>query len=161
MRKGLTAWPPRLPSKLFYDDRGSRLFEEITHLPEYYQTRIEVAILAATADAIVAAARPRELVEFGAGSGRKIRLLLDAMERAGVRERCVLLDINELYVRRAAAGLREAYPGLDARGVVGDFLTETGKVGSGRDRMALFLAGTIGNLEPGLWTASSRAWRRR
>ncbi len=148
VRAGLLEALPSLPSKYFYDDRGSRLFEEITRLPEYYPTRTEHAILAAEADAIVAAAAPRELVEFGAGSGRKIRTLLDAMGRAGLRERCVLLDINECFVRRAAAGLRESYPDLDARGVVGDFLVDTDAVGRGRDRLALFLAGTIGNLEP-------------
>src|SRR6185436_1897793 len=92
VRHGLLAPEPWLPSKYFYDDRGSQLFEEITRLPEYYQTRTEESILEAVAADIAAHTRARELVELGSGSGRKIRLLLDAMSQTGRLESCVLFD---------------------------------------------------------------------
>jgi dimethylhistidine N-methyltransferase len=78
---GLSRTPKRLPSKYFYDRRGSELFEEITRQPEYYLTRIELALLAASATEIAEAVGPRaHVVEYGSGSGRKTRLLLDALD---------------------------------------------------------------------------------
>ena len=79
--RGLAKTPKRLPSKYFYDRRGSELFEAITRQPEYYPTRIELALLAACGPRIAAAVGPRaHVVEYGSGSGRKTRLLLDALE---------------------------------------------------------------------------------
>ena len=78
---GLARVPKRLPSKYFYDRRGSELFEEITRQPEYYLTRIELALLEASMAGIAAAVGPRaHVVEYGSGSGRKTRLLLDVLE---------------------------------------------------------------------------------
>ncbi|GGK09957.1 L-histidine N(alpha)-methyltransferase [Luteimonas terricola] len=79
--RGLASTPKRLPSKYFYDRRGSELFEAITHQPEYYPTRIELALLSEHGPEIAAAAGPcMHVVEYGSGSGRKTRLLLDALE---------------------------------------------------------------------------------
>ncbi|WP_374602984.1 L-histidine N(alpha)-methyltransferase [Arenimonas sp.] len=79
--KGLAASPKRLPSKYFYDRRGSELFEEITRQPEYYLTRVELALIGQCAAQVAAAVGPRaHVVEYGSGSGRKTRLLLDALE---------------------------------------------------------------------------------
>src|SRR5882762_9738320 len=76
---GLTARPKRLPPKYFYDEAGSRLFEEITELPEYYPTRCELAILRAHAAEMMALIpADAALIEFGSGSSRKSRLMLDA-----------------------------------------------------------------------------------
>ncbi|GAA3912276.1 L-histidine N(alpha)-methyltransferase [Luteimonas lutimaris] len=78
---GLSQAPKRLPSKYFYDRRGSELFEQITRQPEYYLTRIELALLEASMGAIAAAVGPRaQVVEYGSGSGRKTRLLLDGLD---------------------------------------------------------------------------------
>ncbi len=78
---GLSRTPKQLPSKYFYDRRGSELFEEITRQPEYYLTRIELALLAASAAEISDAVGPHaHVVEYGSGSGRKTRLLLDALD---------------------------------------------------------------------------------
>ena len=148
IRKGLLATPPWLPSKYFYDDRGSRLFEAITQLPEYYQTRTEEGILERDADAIVALAQPTELTELGSGSSRKIRLLLNAMARRGLLRRCVLLDINESVLDESVGRLQDEYPGLEASGVVGDFARDLEALGAGGGRMAILLAGTVGNLHP-------------
>jgi L-histidine N-alpha-methyltransferase len=148
VRRNLLRSLPRIDSKYFYDDAGSLLFEEITRLPEYYQTRTEEAILAEIADEVVALTGARELVELGSGAGRKIRLLLNAMRRRGQLERCVLLDINETFLSVSAEALADDYPEMEVRGVVGDFLRDLESVGTGDDRLFIFLAGTIGNLYP-------------
>jgi L-histidine N-alpha-methyltransferase len=149
VRAGLLSRPlPWLPCKYFYDDRGSQLFEAITRLPEYYQTRTEERILEDIATHVVQAVRPRELCELGSGIGRKVRLLIEAGRALGTLERCLLLDINESFLAASVERLRTDYPGLAARGVVGDFVTDLAALGPGGGRLALFLAGTIGNLHP-------------
>jgi len=159
---GLQARPlPELPSKYFYDDRGSALFDEITRLPEYYQTRTELAILETIADAVVELAQPRELCELGSGIGRKVRLILDAMARRDLLERCVLLDISEGFLVESAETLDADYPDLAVRGIVGDFLEDLPALGAGGGRLALFLAGTMGNLHPDRVPAFLRALARQ
>ncbi|MCG6923725.1 MAG: L-histidine N(alpha)-methyltransferase [Acidobacteria bacterium] len=149
VREGLQKRPlPELPSKYFYDDRGSALFDDITRLPEYYPTRTEEAILETIAQEVVDRVQPRELCELGSGVGRKVRLLLDAMAHRELLERCVLLDISEGFLIESARQLDADYPDLAVRGVVGDFLEDLPALGAGGGRLALFLAGTIGNLHP-------------
>jgi len=162
VREGLRARPlPTLPCKYFYDDRGSALFDEITRLPEYYQTRTEERLLETIAAQVVGAVRPRELCELGSGAGRKIRLFLDAMRARGRLERCTLLDINETFLTNSVHRLVTEYPGLAVRGVVGDFLEDLPALGPGGARLALFLAGTIGNLHPAEVTPFLRAVARQ
>jgi L-histidine N-alpha-methyltransferase len=148
VRQNLLRTLPRIDSKYFYDDLGSHLFEEITRLAEYYQTRTEEALLEDIADTIVDLTGTRELVELGSGAGRKIRLLLDAIQRQDRLDRCVLLDINETFLRSSAEELADAYPEMEVCGVVGDFLHDLDSVGEGDNRLFIFLAGTIGNLYP-------------
>lgn len=148
VRQNLLRTLPRIDSKYFYDDAGSRLFEEITGLPEYYQTRTEESLLADIADEVAEISGARELVELGSGAGRKIRLLLDAIQHRGRLERCVLLDINETFLRASAEELAASYPQMEVCGVVGDFLHDLDAVGAGNNRLFIFLAGTIGNLYP-------------
>jgi L-histidine N-alpha-methyltransferase len=148
IRQGLTAHPPWLPSKYFYDDRGSQLFEDITALPEYYQTRTEERLLGTIAADVIARVRPAELVELGSGAGRKVRILLNSMKEAGLLQRCVLLDINARFLATSAQALADAYSGLSVRGVLGDFLEDLRMLGPGGGRLAAFFAGTIGNLHP-------------
>src|SRR5881392_419095 len=81
VRRSLGARRPWLPCKYFYDDRGSELFEQITRLPEYYQTRTEEALLERIANDVIARTMPAELVELGSCAGRKIGFLLEAMAR--------------------------------------------------------------------------------
>jgi len=162
VREGLLARPlPCLPSKYFYDDRGSALFDEITRQPEYYQTRTEEAILETIAEDVIERARPRELCELGSGVGRKVRLLLDAMKARGLLERCVLLDISEGFLVDSARQLDADYPALEVRGIVGDFLEDLPALGRGGGRLALFLAGTLGNLHPDSVPAFLRAMARQ
>ena len=156
VRRNLLRSLPRIDCKYFYDDAGSHLFEEITHLPEYYQTRTEEALLAEIADEVVALTGARELVELGSGAGRKVRLLLDAMQRREGLERAVLLDINETFLRTSARKLAQRYPEIGVCGIVGNFLHDLELVGAGDDRLFIFLAGTIGNLYPPQLTAFLR-----
>ena len=145
---GLARDLPEISCKHFYDDRGSQLFEDITRTPEYYPTRTELSILEAHADDVVERVRPASLVELGSGAGRKIGLLLDAMATRGGARECVLLDVNASFLAASAGKLRERYPGLSVREVVGDFLADLDRIGPGGRRLVLFFAGTIGNLYP-------------
>lgn len=144
----LAETPRRLPSKYFYDDRGSELFERICELPEYYQTRTEEALLERVADRVVEITGAGELVELGSGAATKTRVLLDAMQRAGTLRLYVPLDVSEGILRRAAGELIEEYPGLSVHGVVGDFFEHLEELPAGGRRLVIFLGGTIGNLTP-------------
>jgi L-histidine N-alpha-methyltransferase len=151
VRRGLTAEPKWLLPKYLYDERGCALFEEITRLPEYYQTRTELEILRRAAPGIVARTRPTEIVELGSGSSRKTEVLLDAMEAAGGLRRYLPFDISPGALLVAAGRLAEAYPGLRVHGVAGDFERHLEGVPPrpwGGRRMVAFLGGTIGNLHP-------------
>lgn len=148
LRAGLTQPLPSVPCAFLYDDRGSRLFVEITQLPEYYQTRTEEALLERVADTIAQAVAPVQLVELGSGEGRKIRRLLDACRQTGALRRCALMDINAHSLRDSVSRLRADYPELVFAGLRGDFQADLGLLGRGGGRLMLLLAGTIGNLEP-------------
>ncbi len=148
VRASLASTTPWIDSKFFYDDRGSELFEQITRLPEYYPTRTEESLLERIADEVIERTGAHELIELGSGAGRKIRLLLDAMQRRGGVRRVTMLDINETVLASSLQELGAAYPTLGLRGVVGDFMHHLELVGPGEDRLFIFLAGTIGNLHP-------------
>ncbi len=151
VRRGLAARPKWLLPKYLYDDRGCELFEAITELPEYYQTRTELEILRAEGAGVVARAGARELVELGSGSSRKTEALLDAMEAAGTLRRYLPFDISPGALLDAAGRLAERYPGLRVHGVAGDFerhLDQVPTPAPGERRLVAFLGGTIGNLPP-------------
>lgn len=158
--RGLTATPKWLPPKHFYDDRGSRLFEEICSLEEYYPTRTEQSLLEACADEVIREAAPRQLVELGSGSSSKTRLLLDALGRAGSGGLYVPVDISEGMLAASAIALLERYPWLSLRGIVDDFDGEMAGLPRGPDVLLAFLGGTIGNLSaeqaPGLLAKLAR-----
>ncbi len=139
-----------LPPKHFYDVEGSRLFEQICALPEYYPTRVERSILAAHAERLVASTGVSELVELGSGVPTKTRLLLDAMASAGCLERYVPFDVSETVVRASAEQLVEEYDGLRVHGVIGDYERHLDAVPEAQGtRFVVFLGGTLGNFLPG------------
>ena len=148
VRAGLLSRPPFVPSKYFYDDAGSELFERITRLPEYYQTRTEERLLATVIDEIIARAAPTALVELGSGAGRKIRLVIEAQQRAGRLPALTFFDINRSFVRAAARGLAARYPALRVHEVIGDFTRDLPRLGRAGGRLVMLFAGTIGNLHP-------------
>ena len=150
VRLGLTAKPKELAPKYFYDERGSKLFERITDLPEYYPTRSEREILSQRSGEIVAAAgEPGTLVELGSGSAAKTRHLLSSMRDAGCLSTYVPVDISEEITRETAESLVEEYPSLTIRGLVCDFEHDLERIPNGAGgRLVAFLGGTIGNLYP-------------
>jgi L-histidine Nalpha-methyltransferase len=123
IRDGLSRPQKELPSKLFYDRRGSELFEEITRLPEYYLTRAERSLLVRHMPRWMARVRPRALVEFGAGNADKTRTILDAMQAEGSGSHYVPVDISAEFLQQSAAEIRRAYPELVVVPSAGDFTT--------------------------------------
>ena len=145
---GLTASPKELSPTWLYDERGCALFDEITRLPEYYPTRAERSILQRRALEIAAVARADTLVELGAGTADKTRVLLDAMSVSGLLRRYVPFDVAESTLRATAASVAEEHPDVLVEGVVGDFRRHLGELPTGGRRLIAFLGGTIGNLLP-------------
>ncbi len=145
---GLTAVPKSLPPVYFYDDRGSQLFDDITRLPEYYPTRAERSILDAHAGDIASVSDADTLVELGAGTCDKSRLLLDAMAANGRLRHFVPLDVSDTTIWEAANALSEEYPGVAVSAVVGDFHQHLDRLPHDGVRLFAFLGGTIGNLDP-------------
>ena len=147
VRAGLTNAEKRLPPVWFYDERGSVLFDEITRLPEYYPTRAEREILRHHADEIVRRAGVGTLVELGSGTSEKTRLLLDAMQTAGLLERFVPFDVSEEVLTAAASDIGDVY-GCAVHAVVGDFHRHLHTLPDDSPRLIAFLGSTIGNLDP-------------
>ncbi|HXA62948.1 MAG TPA: L-histidine N(alpha)-methyltransferase, partial [Streptosporangiaceae bacterium] len=111
--EGLTATPKTLPPKWFYDERGSELFEEITRLDEYYPTRRERAILVERAAEIAALTGVDTLLELGAGSGEKTRLLLEALAPMTY----IPVDVSGDFLAAAAEQIARDHEGLAVHAV--------------------------------------------
>jgi dimethylhistidine N-methyltransferase len=147
--EGLGATPKRIAAKYFYDAAGSQLFERITELPEYYPTRCEMEILRAQGGEIAKLIPDGgALVEFGSGSNKKVRILLEATPQVAVY---VPVDISGEMLAQEAAALRADFPKLKVKPVVADFcypfeLPAEAKAAPGR--VGFFPGSTIGNFEP-------------
>jgi len=144
---GLSRSRKRLPAKYFYDAVGSRLFDRICELPEYYPTRTELAILKRHSPEMAGWCGPGcLLIELGAGSLTKVRFLLDHLERpAGY----VPVDVSGDHLRVAATTLAADYPTLPVRPAVADFTAAFAlPLISARRRVVYFPGSTIGNFEP-------------
>lgn len=146
---GLSRPQKELPPKYFYDRRGSELFAEITRLPEYYLTRAERGLLGCWSGAIMDAARPAALVELGAGSAEKTRLLLDAMVYGDGAELYVPIDVSAEFLDDSASKLREQYPTLGIEPLVGDIVDPLALAADlPAPALIAFLGSTIGNFDP-------------
>jgi dimethylhistidine N-methyltransferase len=146
--EGLAAKPKRLPPKYFYDLAGSALFERITQLPEYYPTRCEVALLRAQAPAIASLFQQGcVLIEFGAGSSRKARILLGA---AATVEAYVPVDISGDFLQGDLTQLRRDFPHVGVYPVIADFTKPFALPPqiAALPRVGFFPGSTIGNFEP-------------
>ena len=151
VRNGLLANPKRLPPKYFYDDVGSALFEAITHLPEYYLTRSERALLQANAaDIVTAFGEPIELVELGSGSASKTRLLIEAALAQQGTLRYSPIDISAGALIASSRALVDDYAGLTIEAYASDYvsLLRSGALRSKGRAMVLFLGSNVGNFEP-------------
>lgn len=147
---GLAASPKRLAPKYFYDARGSQLFDDICELPEYYVTRAETSILRASASRLVASWGERvRVVEPGAGSSTKTKLVLEALGR----DRCVEyvpVDISREHLADAAHRIRADIPWLRVTPACADFCAELPipAPAAGVTTIVYFPGSTIGNFEP-------------
>jgi L-histidine Nalpha-methyltransferase len=146
VRRGLTRHPLRLPPRWLYDERGSELFERITRLAEYYPTEAERGLLRREANRIVELTGADTVIELGSGTSDKTRTLLDAFHRGGRLRRFVPVDVSESTLREAAEQLVVRYPGLEVRGVVGDFTLHVAQLPTDGVPLVAFLGSTIGNL---------------
>jgi dimethylhistidine N-methyltransferase len=144
--EGLGEPQKRIAPKYFYDERGSRLFDAICELPEYYLTRTETAILVAHAEEIAGAiGSDALLIEYGSGSSLKTRLLLDRMPRLAAY---VPVDISRSYLAACAQSLANDYPHLRVLPVCADFTRPfvlPADVREQRRRVAFFPGSTLGN----------------
>ena len=145
--RGFAQAQKSLPPKYFYDQRGSELFEAITHQPEYYPTRTEEAILAAASGEIARlAGRDAALVELGSGASRKVRLLLEAMRPVGY----LGIDISRDFLLASTQRLAADYPWLDVSAACADFSRPMALPDSldGLRPVAFFPGSSIGNFTP-------------
>ncbi len=151
VREGLRARPRELPPKHFYDTRGSDLFDQICRLPEYYPTRTERLILELRAADIACLTGAAELVELGAGTAAKTRVLLDALHARGSVRRYIPFDIDAGTLLRTGQSVAADYPSLESVDcVAGDFERHLHLIPAKRDgasRIVAFLGGTIGNFD--------------
>ena len=149
---GLQQRPRQIASKYFYDAAGSALFDRICALPEYYPARTESKILAEHAPQIAAQMGPHaEIVEFGAGSMTKVRVLFDAFAAADRPLRYLPIDVSAEHLANAARRLRADYPHISVHPLAADYtrplLLPARLPGSGR-RIGFFPGSTIGNFLP-------------
>jgi dimethylhistidine N-methyltransferase len=146
---GLTSSPRILPSKFFYDERGSDLFQQICELPEYYLTRTETEILRRYMPEMAASIGANaEIVGFGTGAGIKTRMLLQALENPIAY---VPVDISKQRLTESAEALAREMPTLEVLPVCADYLQSLDLPAPARrpDHIAVFFPGsTIGNMEP-------------
>lgn len=146
---GLTGSPKTLPCKYFYDERGSQLFDLICELDEYYPTRTETAILCGNIDEIASVFEPGALVvEYGSGSSKKTRLLLDRLPNISGY---VPVDISREHLAATAEALRSRYPNLDILPVCADYteMFDLPEPDNAPSRVVAFFPGsTIGNFHP-------------
>ncbi|HEX6539320.1 MAG TPA: L-histidine N(alpha)-methyltransferase [Candidatus Dormibacteraeota bacterium] len=148
VRSGLTHTPKTLQPRWFYDDRGCELFDEITLLPEYYQTRTEMDILQRHARDIMQRVRPASIVELGAGSCTKSRVLIRAAKGMGSLWTFVPFDISEATLRRSASELSDEFDDLTVYCVTGEFDHHLSQIPRFGRQLIVFLGSTIGNFEP-------------
>lgn len=148
---GLTSEPKFLSSKYFYDDEGSRLFQEIMKLPEYYLTRSELEIFTTQSAEITSAfgtkSEPFDLIELGAGDGSKTSVLVNFLILQNANFRYVPIDISAEALTHLTNKFHEEFPNLEMKTEQGDYFKtlETFSKLSGKKKIILFLGSNIGN----------------
>lgn len=151
VQNGLSATPKFLSSKYFYDDAGSRLFQQIMDLPEYYLTRAETDIFQNQSAEIVKSfqsfEKPIDLIELGAGDGTKTALLVDQFLAQKIDFSYVPIDISAQAIESLTAKFKNLFPALSIKPQFGDYfkILESLKNDSSRTKILLFLGSNIGN----------------
>jgi len=149
VQAGLTAAPKSIPCRYFYDEEGSKLFEEICTLPEYYLTRAEAEILRQRAGELVThLPLGATLLELGSGSAAKTRIIIEAfLDRQGTL-RYMPIDLSPGMLEKSSRRMVEEYPGLEVRAVVGEYHHGLRRIREDSDtaKLILWLGSNIGNL---------------
>jgi len=147
---GLMADPMYLSSKFFYDEVGSKLFEEITRLDEYYVSRTEKSILEANAGEIMSGADHASVVELGSGDCSKISILLSALGQETLKTvTYVPFDVSMSAIEDSGCRLREKFGSVEISAVVADFMDHIHLVSQHEKRVFCFFGSTIGNQDRG------------
>ncbi len=159
--EGLSERPKRLNARWFYDDRGSELFARIMDIPQYYLTDCEREILETHGESMVSRFDgPFDVVDLGAGDGRKTQLLLEPLVRAGVDVRYVPIDISEQAIEVVVNRMGKDLPDLEIHGLVSEYTDGLHWLGAAeqiRPKLVLFLGSNIGNFNK----SQARAFLRR
>ncbi|MBI9052743.1 MAG: L-histidine N(alpha)-methyltransferase [Bacteroidales bacterium] len=143
---GLTSKHKHISSKFFYDDLGSKLFEDITKLPEYYPTRTEKSILNKIAPILMNDLEKTDLVELGSGDCSKIKILLNSIQKENLKTiNYIPVDVSLSAINDSAQELTDLFPDLSINGIVADFINQLDLIPAERKRMFFFLGSTIGN----------------
>ncbi|MFN3653286.1 MAG: L-histidine N(alpha)-methyltransferase [Armatimonadota bacterium] len=148
---GLAGSPPSLPCRFFYDREGSRLFDEICELPEYYLTRAEDALLREAAAEIARSVTPEsDLVELGSGSATKTRRLISALLETAPELRYYPVDISGEMLRETARALSSEFPRLSVYPLAGEYAQALGELPRTQrgPKLVLFLGSNLGNFRP-------------
>jgi L-histidine N-alpha-methyltransferase len=145
---GLMAAKKYLPCKFFYDEAGSKLFEQITRLEEYYPSRTEKSILKRHAEELMQGAEGASLVELGSGDCSKISILLQVLPRAMLKTSTyVPIDVSMSAMKESRSKLRERFGAIEVCGIVADFMQQIHRVSQHENRIFCFFGSTIGNLD--------------
>jgi len=144
--RGLQAEKKYISSKFFYDEKGSKLFEKITQLPEYYPTRTEKKILKQVAPELMAKLKNTDIVELGSGDCSKISILLNALPQDNIESVSYNpVDISQSAIYESSQQLAEIFPGLSINGLVVDFINQLHLIPAENKRLFCFLGSTLGN----------------
>lgn len=146
---GLQANPKQIPSKFFYDTKGSLLFEEITQLDEYYPSRTERSILKEIGPKIFKDLTDTDIIELGSGDGSKMLILLnEVIEENQEGLTYIPVDFSQSAVEKSIQFLSSIFPALNFMGITADFLSQVHLIPRNRRRLFCFLGSTLGNLNP-------------
>ncbi|MCM2282217.1 MAG: L-histidine N(alpha)-methyltransferase [Bdellovibrionaceae bacterium] len=153
LREALEGSPKRIPSKYFYDDRGSEIFSRIMETPEYYPTRAETEILVQRSDRLLVVgglSGPVHVVELGAGDGRKTAHFLRAVQRYSAHLRYTPVDISAGALRELSQRIKKEFADIEVEPRVLDFESKLESLPLSRSRtnMVLLLGSSIGNWLP-------------
>ena len=145
--EGLTCANKHISSKFFYDEVGSKLFEEITRLPEYYIPRIEKSLIREAAIHLQESLKDRDIIEFGCGDCSKISLLLQSVPEENLDSiRYIPVDISPSAVQESVETLLDNYFGLEVHGILADFVKQVESIPGKGKRIFCMFGSTIGNL---------------
>ncbi len=151
--KGLTSYPKKISSKYFYDEKGDELFQQIMELPEYYLTGREYEILERHREEIASAfssAEGFDLIELGAGDGKKTKVLLRHFEDKRYDYKYLPVDISKNVLEQLSSSLEREIPAVEVEPQQGTYAEVLNRLSDYRHRkkVILFLGSNIGNLTP-------------